>query len=70
MTNSKIFCAQWRWKEWSHLRAGPIPAELTWSAKELRAGRTVVIRSDKDIPAEAAAAAEQITSGRGHARSR
>ena len=37
---------------------GPIPAELTWSAKELRAGRTVVIRSDKDIPAEAAAAAE------------
>jgi PAS domain S-box-containing protein len=37
---------------------GPIPAELIWSAKELRAGRTVVVRSDKDIPAEAAAAAE------------
>jgi PAS domain S-box-containing protein len=37
---------------------GPIPAELTWFSKELRAGRTVVIRSDKDIPAEAAAAAE------------
>ena len=37
---------------------GPIPADLAWFAKELRAGRTVVIRSDKDIPAEAAAAAE------------
>ena len=37
---------------------GPIPADLAWSAKELRAGRTVVIRSDKDIPAGAAAAAE------------
>ena len=49
---------------------GPMPSELTWFAKELRAGRIVVIRSDKDIPAEAAAAAEQITSGRGHARSR
>ena len=39
-------------------RRGPIPADLAWFAKELRAGRTVVIRSDKDIPAEAAAAAE------------
>ena len=37
---------------------GPIPADLAWSAKELRAGRIVVIRSDTDIPAEAAAAAE------------
>jgi formate hydrogenlyase transcriptional activator len=37
---------------------GPIPDDLVWCAKELRAGRTVVIRSDKDIPAEAAAAAE------------
>jgi GAF domain-containing protein len=37
---------------------GPMPSELTWFAKELRAGRIVVIRSDKDIPAEAAAAAE------------
>ena len=37
---------------------GPVPADLAWSAKELRAGRTVVIRSDKDIPPEAAAAAE------------
>jgi PAS domain S-box-containing protein len=37
---------------------GPIPAELSWFARELRAGRTVVIRSDKDIPPEAAAAAE------------
>ena len=37
---------------------GPIPAELAWFAKELRAGRTVVIRSDKGIPAGAAAAAE------------
>ena len=37
---------------------GQIPADLAWSAKELRAGRTVVIRSDKDIPAGAAAAAE------------
>ena len=39
-------------------RRGPIPSDLAWFAKELRAGRTVVIRSDKDIPAEAAAAAE------------
>ena len=37
---------------------GPVPPELGWFAKELRAGRTIVIRSDKDIPAEAAAAAE------------
>ena len=37
---------------------GPIPADLDWFARELRAGRTVVIRSDKDIPPEAAAAAE------------
>ena len=39
-------------------RRGPVPADLAWFAKELRAGRTVVIRSDKDIPPEAAAAAE------------
>jgi PAS domain S-box-containing protein len=37
---------------------GPIPAELSWFAKELRAGRTVVIRSDEDLSPEAAAAAE------------
>jgi PAS domain S-box-containing protein len=37
---------------------GPIPAELSWLAKELGAGRTVVIRSDRDLPPEAAAAAE------------
>ena len=37
---------------------GPIPADLSWFARELRAGRTIVIRSDKDIPPEAAAAAE------------
>lgn len=37
---------------------GPIPADLAQSAKELRAGQTVVIRSNKDIPAGAAAAAE------------
>jgi PAS domain S-box-containing protein len=37
---------------------GPIPADLSWFAKELRAGRTIVIRSDKNIPPEAAAAAE------------
>jgi len=37
---------------------GPVPPELGWFAKELRAGRTIVIRSDKDIPPEAAAAAE------------
>jgi PAS domain S-box-containing protein len=37
---------------------GPIPAELSWFAGELRAGRTVVIRSDKDIPPEATAATE------------
>ena len=39
-------------------RHGPVPADLAWFATELRAGRTVVIRSDKDIPPEAAAAAE------------
>ena len=39
-------------------RRGSVPAELAWVAKELRAGRTVVIRSDKDFPGEAAAAAE------------
>ena len=37
---------------------GPIPAELSWLAEELRSGRPVVIRSDKDIPPEATAAAE------------
>jgi len=39
-------------------RRGPVPADLAWFAEELRAGRSVVIRSDKDIPPEAAAAAE------------
>ena len=39
-------------------KRGPVPADLAWSAKELRAGRTVVIQSDKDIPPGAAAAAE------------
>jgi PAS domain S-box-containing protein len=38
-------------------KRGPVPAELAWFAKELRAGRTVIIRSDRDVPAEAAAAA-------------
>jgi PAS domain S-box-containing protein len=37
---------------------GPIPPELSWFAQELGAGRTVVIRSDQDLPPEAAAAAE------------
>jgi PAS domain S-box-containing protein len=37
---------------------GPIPPELSWLAKELGAGRTVVIRSDQDLPPEAAVAAE------------
>ncbi len=37
---------------------GPIPADLAWSVQELRAGRTVVLRSDEDVPAEAAAVAE------------
>ena len=37
---------------------GPIPAGLSWFASELRAGRTIVIRTDADIPPEAAAAAE------------
>ena len=39
-------------------RRGPVPADLAWFATKLRAGRTVVIRSDKDIPPEAVAAAE------------
>jgi PAS domain S-box-containing protein len=38
-------------------KRGPVPAELAWFAKELRAGRTVIIRSDGDVPPEAAAAA-------------
>src|SRR5262249_10378128 len=38
-------------------KRGPVPAELAWFAKELRAGRTVIIRSDRDAPPEAAAAA-------------
>jgi PAS domain S-box-containing protein len=38
-------------------KRGPVPPELDWFAKELRAGRTVSIRSDRDVPAEAAAAA-------------
>jgi PAS domain S-box-containing protein len=38
-------------------KRGPVPAELAWFAKELRAGRTVMIRSDRDAPPEAAAAA-------------
>ncbi len=37
---------------------GPIPSELGWFTRELRAGRTIVIRSDEDIPPKAAAAAE------------
>jgi PAS domain S-box-containing protein len=37
---------------------GPIPADLSWFAKNLRAGRTVVIRSDEDPPPEAAPAVE------------
>jgi len=39
-------------------RRGPVPSELAWFAKELRAGRTVVIRADQDLPAEAMTAAE------------
>jgi len=39
-------------------RRGPVPSDLAWFAEELRAGRTVVLRADKDIPDEAAAAAE------------
>ncbi len=35
---------------------GPVPADLSWIASELRAGRTVVIRSDKDVPPQAASA--------------
>jgi PAS domain S-box-containing protein len=35
---------------------GPIPAALNWFARELRAGRTIVVRPDKDIPPAAAAA--------------
>ncbi len=37
---------------------GPIPADFNWFTDQLLAGRTVVIRSHKDIPREAAAAAE------------
>jgi PAS domain S-box-containing protein len=37
---------------------GPIPAELSWISRELREGRTVALRSDKDNPPEAAAAVE------------
>jgi PAS domain S-box-containing protein len=37
---------------------GPIPADLSWFASELRAGRTIVIGPDEDVPPEAAAAVE------------
>ena len=37
---------------------GPVPAHLSWLVKELRSGRTIVIRSYEDFPPEAAAAAE------------
>ena len=37
---------------------GPIPAELSWFASELRARRTIVIRSGEDIPPQATAAVE------------
>jgi PAS domain S-box-containing protein len=37
---------------------GPVPADLNWFARELRAGRTVIMRSDEDVSPEAAAAAE------------
>jgi len=37
---------------------GPIPPELSWFARELGAGRTVIIRSDEDLPPDAAEAAE------------
>jgi len=40
------------------LSAGPIPAFLGWFVGELLAGRTVAIRSYKDFPREAAAAAK------------
>jgi PAS domain S-box-containing protein len=37
---------------------GPVPADLSWFAGELRAGHTVVMRSDQDVVPEAAAAAQ------------
>jgi len=40
------------------LSPGPIPAFLGWFVGELLRGRTVIIRSYEDFPAEAAAAAE------------
>jgi PAS domain S-box-containing protein len=40
------------------LLRGPIPSDLSWFASELRAGRTIIIRTDKDIPTKAAAAAQ------------
>ena len=40
------------------LLPGPIPAHQNWFIKELRSGRTIVIRSYEDFPPEASAAAE------------
>jgi PAS domain S-box-containing protein len=40
------------------LLSGPIPAWGDWFVRELRSGRTIVIRSYEDFPPEAAAAAE------------
>jgi PAS domain S-box-containing protein len=40
------------------LLPGPIPAWGDWFVRELRSGRTIVIRSYEDFPPEAAAAAE------------
>src|SRR5208283_3436830 len=37
---------------------GPIPAWGDWFVRELRSGRTIVIRSYEDFPQEAGAAAE------------
>ena len=37
---------------------GPVPAELGWVARELRAGRMIIIRSDQDVPPQAAAVVE------------
>jgi hypothetical protein len=39
-------------------RRGPVPDDHSWFIRELRAGRTIVIRSYEEIPPEAAASVE------------
>ena len=46
---------------WEPAPLGPLPSHLTWYLGELRAGRTVILRSiPDDLPAEAVAEIEYV----------